>query len=142
MIMNKKFIWLVTLLLTLILGQSSYADCDKNQKHCNKFNQLTTELNLTAEQQEKVKEFKKQSKNSMKESYKQLKDLHNQIDALVTADKIDETKLDGLINQINQIRGAMLKNRIMIQHQVYTILTPEQKTKFQELKKQWGNKND
>ena len=77
----------------------------------------------------------------MKESYTQLKALRSQISTLVKADKLDEVKLDGLVAQVSKIRGVMLKNRILMQHKMYSLLTEKQKAKFQGLKKQWEEKH-
>lgn len=141
----KKFIWLATFAFALILGQQSFASCDKDPKHCrahHRFDKLATKLELTPEQKAKIKAYKAQSHNSMKANYKQLKALRSQINALVKADKIDEKKLDSLVEHANKIRGAMLKNRIIMQHQMYSLLNEKQKAKFHELKKKWEEKHN
>lgn len=141
-IMSKKLIWLATFALALIIGQPSFA-CDKGQ-NCNahhRLDKLAAELNLTPEQQAKIKAYKAQARASMKDNYAQLKALRGQINTLVKADKIDEAKLNSLVSQVNKIRGDMLKNRIMMQHEMYALLTAKQKIKFDELKKKWEEKH-
>lgn len=140
----KKLIWLATFTLAFILGQPSFASCDKDQKHCSahqRFDKLATALELTPEQKEKIKTYKEQARASMKENHTQLKALRSQITVLVKSDKIDEAKLDDLVAQVNKIKGAMLKSRIMMQHELYTLLTDKQKAKYQELKQQWEDKH-
>lgn len=140
----KKLIWLATFTLAFILGQPSFASCDKDQKHCSthqRLDKLATELELTPEKKEKIKTYKEQARASMKENYAQLRALRGQISALIKSDKIDEAKLDDLVAQVNKIKGAMLKSRIMIQHELYSLLTDKQKAKYQQLKQQWEDKH-
>lgn len=140
----KKLSWLVTIALALIFGQPSFASCDEDQKHCSahhRFDKLAMELELTPEQKTKIKAYKDQSRASMKASYTQLKALRSQINELIKSDKIDDAKLDNLVAQVNKIKGAMLKNRIMMQHEMYSLLTEKQKVKYQELKKKWEDKH-
>lgn len=61
---------------------------------------------------------------------------------MIQSNKIDEAKLDSLIEKISKIRGSMLKNRIMMQHQMFSLLNEKQKAKFLELKKKWYLKRD
>ena len=140
--MNKKFIWLSAFVLALTFGQASIA-CGGNSKHCSahhRFDKLASELELTPEQKEKINTYKEQARSSMKANYAQLKSLRGEISKLVQADKIDEAKLDSLVEQVNKIKGSMLKNRIMVQHEMYTLLTDKQKAKFQELKAKWQDR--
>lgn len=142
--MSKKFIWLSTILLALIIGQPSFA-CIGDSKHCNshhRLDMLAQELNLTTEQKAKLKAYKEKARASLKENYGQLRLLRNQINSLVKADKLDEAKLDTLIEKVNKIRGAMLKSKILMQHEMFSLLNDKQKAKFLELKEKWLLKND
>ncbi|MGM9453913.1 Spy/CpxP family protein refolding chaperone [Legionella bozemanae] len=137
--MNKKFILLSTIVLGLLLGQPSFA-CIGDSKHCNshhRFDRLAQELNLNAAQKAKLKAYREKARASLKENYAQLRLLRNQINSLLKAEKIDEPKLDALIEKVNRIRGSMLKTRIIIQHQMFALLNDKQKAKFLELKEKW-----
>ncbi|MCW8443694.1 Spy/CpxP family protein refolding chaperone [Fluoribacter gormanii] len=142
--MNKKLIWLATLALVLSLGQPSFA-CIGDLKHCNshhQFDKLAQELNLSADQKAKLKAYKEKAKVDFKENYAQLRLLRSQINSLVKTDKIDEAKLDALIEKVNKIRASMLKSKIMTQHQMFALLNDNQKAKFLELKKKWFMKHN
>ena len=137
--MSKKFIWLSAITLILSLVQPSFA-CTGNDKHCNthhRFDKLAKELNLTTDQKAKIKAYREQVRAHLKSNYAQLRSLREQINNLVKADTIDEAKLDSLIEQVNKIRGSMLKRKVMMQHEMYTLLNEKQKAKFLELKKKW-----
>ena len=135
----KKLIWLSTIALVLIIGQPSFA-CIGDSKQCNshqRFDKLAQELNLTADQKAKLKAYKEKAKTNFKENYAQLRILRSQINSLVKTDKIDEAKLDVLIEKVNKIRASMLKSKIMMQHEMFALLNDDQKAKFLELKKKW-----
>ncbi|WP_454780828.1 Spy/CpxP family protein refolding chaperone [Legionella sp. WA2022007384] len=135
----KKLIWLSTIALVLILGQPSFA-CIGDSKNCNsphRFDKLAQELNLTADQKAKLKAYKENAKANFKENYAQLRLLRSQINSLVQTDKIDEAKLDALIEKVNIIRASMLRSKIMMQHKMFALLNDNQKAKFLELKKKW-----
>nr|WP_238147823.1 hypothetical protein [Legionella pneumophila] len=73
-----------------------------------------------------------QAQKSIKENYRQLKAIKEQINALIANEKLDEAKLDSLINQRNKIAGTMLKNRVMMKNQIYNQLTNEQKSQYKK----------
>ncbi len=138
--MIKKFIWLSACALALTIGQPSFAcPAEKNPAkhcHCNASKNPVNKLSLTDEQKAKIKVLKTQARANLKANYKQLKELRQQMNTLAQAEKIDEAKLDNLINQRSKIKNAMLKNRILTQQQIYTLLTDKQKLQYQELMKQ------
>ncbi|KTD61962.1 Spy/CpxP family protein refolding chaperone [Legionella shakespearei] len=141
--MSKKIIWLSALLLSLFVVQPTVACSVSNSKHChcNDHKKLSKALNLTADQKAKIKAIRAQAKSGFKANYKQLHDLRVQINALAQTDTVDETKLDSLINQRNKIRAAMIKSQVMMQHQIYMLLTAQQKQQYLEIKKQQAAKH-
>ncbi|KTD51102.1 Spy/CpxP family protein refolding chaperone [Legionella quateirensis] len=136
--MSKKLIWLSVMTLALIIGQPSYAcPAEKNPSkpcHCNDSNKISQNLNLTPDQKAKIKAIRVQAKTQLKSNYKQLKLIRALINDLIKAEKIDEAKLDTLINQRSKIKGALLKSHILMRHQIYTLLTAQQKQQYQEIK--------
>ncbi|HHF7383348.1 TPA: Spy/CpxP family protein refolding chaperone, partial [Legionella anisa] len=102
-----------------------------------RFDRLAQELNLNADQKAKLKAYREKARASLKENYAQLRLLRNQINSLIKAEKLDEAKLDVLVEKVNKIRGSILKTRIIIQHQMLTLLNDKQKAKFLELKEKW-----
>ncbi|RUR15060.1 periplasmic heavy metal sensor [Legionella sp. km535] len=136
--MSKKLIWLSAITLALFIGQPSFAcPAEKNPSqpcHCNDSKKTSQNLNLTQEQKAKIKAIRVQARTQLKTSHKQLKVIRDQIDALIKAEKIDEAKLDQLISQRSKIKDAMLKTHILMRHQIYSLLTPQQKQHYQEIK--------
>lgn len=136
----KKFVWLSIVTLALIIGQPAVAcsteKCQSKHCHCDKHAKLSNHLNLTKEQKVKIKAIRIQARNNLKANYQQLKALRLQINALAQAEKVDEVKLDNLINQRNQVNGIMQKSHVLMQNQIYNLLTAQQKQKYIEFKKQ------
>ncbi|MDP3268973.1 MAG: Spy/CpxP family protein refolding chaperone [Legionella sp.] len=133
--MKLKFLWLPLFSLALAASQPAVA-CPTNSEgkkcHCtskNSYNQLS----LSGEQQTKIKAIKVQTHDSLKNTYHQIKELNKEIDVLVHATQLDEAKLDLLINQRNKLKGAVYKSRVMSRHQIYTLLTEEQKNKLKNV---------
>lgn len=138
--MSKKFIWLSIVVLSLTIGQTSFACAtDKNKTaHCDckqGSSRTTDKLNLTDEQKVKIQALKTQNLQTFKTNIQKLKAIRPQIISLINSDKMDETKLDALLAQRSQIKNSMVKNRIMMQHQIYSLLTEEQKSKYRDLTK-------
>jgi protein CpxP len=125
--MFNKFLVLPTLVLTLATSQIAFAErgefamCMKN---------AYKNLKLTSEQQTKIKTMKDQMMAGMKDKEVQMQAMHAEVKTLVQADTLDESKLDALVTQKKDIIGAMMKNKIMMRHEVYHLLTPKQKEEF------------
>lgn len=132
--MNKKLIWLSALTLAFTMGQTSFAcpadNAQAKQCHCNGHKSMTDKLSLTDDQKSKIKAIKTQARKSLKADHQQVKSLRSQINALVTTDKLDEKKLDDLINQLAKIKTAMLKSKTIMKNQIYNVLTVQQKAQY------------
>jgi len=147
--MNNKLAWIPALALGFIIAQPGFADSTATQqpaKNCggtlHGYKELSGKLNLTDEQKVKIKALKDQLMTNSKASYQQLKALRQQMGMLAGSDTVDEAKLDALISQRNQIKATLIKNRVMMQHQIYTMLTDQQKAQYMAMKKKWAEKQD
>ncbi|MGL6028308.1 MAG: Spy/CpxP family protein refolding chaperone [Legionella sp.] len=143
--MNTKFLWLPAIALSFMLGQPTQA-CPTEKAntpcHCSsKMKQLSDNLSLSDAQKIQVKTIRKQAHTRAKANYKELKNIKAQINALIKTNKIDEAKLDALIAQRSTLQAAMLKNHILMQHQIYGLLNDKQKAQFDALKKQQESKH-
>lgn len=111
------------------------------------------ELDLTDTQQQQMKALRQANREAMKGNYGEnhaaMQVSHQQMQALLLAEDFDETAVRGLAQQMSEQqverRMAMLAKR----HEMLNILTPEQKTKYQQLKAEraeqcearWAEKN-
>ncbi|OGX13937.1 MAG: hypothetical protein A2351_07080 [Omnitrophica bacterium RIFOXYB12_FULL_50_7] len=98
------------------------------------------ELNLTPEQKEKLKvqrEAKKENNKAVREQLKvKMQALHE------TIAKPDTTRADvnGLVSEVNALKGQMFSKKIDGVFAMKEILTPEQFAKMQEQRKGWMEK--
>lgn len=105
-------------------------------------------LDLTQEQKNQISAIKEKYKEQMKSNREEYKKLLSSMHDLIKSDKIDNAKLDDLINQKKELVASQFKLRIQMKHEIYHILTPSQQkqldTMMQEIKqvKQNNNKED
>ncbi len=101
---------------------------------------MMRELNLTAEQRDKMRDFRQTDRNDMQTERQahrdQMRALHQQENKLMMGANFDEKAAHNLAKQMVDIQAAnrveMMKNRF----EMMSILTPEQKAKFTELQEQ------
>ena len=94
---------------------------------------LTKKLNLTAEQKTKIMAIRTQVKSDIQAKRQDMRTVHMQINDLYKTSPLDESKLDGYINQEKETFGAILKIRLMERRDIANLLTDEQKTKLNEM---------
>ncbi|KTC65976.1 envelope stress induced periplasmic protein (plasmid) [Legionella adelaidensis] len=129
----KKIITLSFLALTLI-ATTAFAHMGMGGCHC--MGQMMQELNLTPDQQKQIQQIKDQMKSQMQSNREQMQSLRTQMQTLIKSDKIDEAKLDSLVNQKKELMGTMMKAKIKMKNQIYNLLDAQQKTKFASMMEQ------
>lgn len=142
--MNRKVLGLVTLVVSIALCQITFADNHSTkssmQASCPCKNKFFKKLDLTPEQQTQIKAIKEQANVQRAVKQKEIVAIDNQIQELTRAEQLDEAKLDMLLNQKKEIMASLIKNKIIVKHQVYNILTAQQKDKYNEMIKEWEKK--
>ena len=142
--MNKKLFWLIAFTFSVALCQPIYADQHKDesakQVSCPCKKMWVKTLDLNDEQQAKMKAIRAQARAVKKKKKDELITINNQIQELIKLNELDESKLDVLINQKKEIMGTLMKSRAMTKHQMYNVLTPAQRAKYEDLTKEKGKK--
>lgn len=135
----KKWIKIAALSLALPLSLSVNAKAmDSMQGHRGGMKNIISQLDLTQEQKQDVKTIMQQAKGNVDRQSRQALRAEHQAErlALLNSETFDEQKAREMIashqQQMSEKQLAMLKT----QHQVYQILTPEQRVKFAELMSQ------
>lgn len=135
--MYKKILGIMALVFSMGMSQSVLADstsCGEGLKS------MLQSLNLTDAQKEKIKPMVEQQKTAMKDLHTQLHDVDTQIDKQLSTTPVDQSALEGLVDKKGQLIGSMIKSKLMIRAQMFTILTAEQKAKLQQMFKQVEDK--
>ncbi|GAB2642917.1 CpxP family protein [Vibrio panuliri] len=105
---------------------------------------MMKQLDLTDAQKEQLKEMREANKAQMKENYQanfearkaERQAHHEQVQQLVLADNFDQAAANDLAKQMVEKQTERKVKMLEKQHQMLSILTPEQKTKFVELSKE------
>ncbi|MGR5389927.1 CpxP family protein [Vibrio crassostreae] len=150
--MTKKLV-LAAAALPLIFGTASayaYGGGDKGDHKgmhgkCSGFDKkVMRQLDLTDAQKAELKEMREANRAEMKEKHSgnkadkmaKMKAHQEKVQALVLADNFDEAAANDLASQMvekqTERRVAMLKK----QHQMMSVLTPEQKTQLKEIQQE------
>ncbi|MCP0913451.1 MULTISPECIES: Spy/CpxP family protein refolding chaperone [Legionella] len=135
--MMKQIILLPLLALSLAFSPVTFANKGDGHCTCMHMKKMMQELNLTPEQQTKIKEIKDNAKSNMQAKREEMMSLKKQMKELVRSEKMDEAKLDQLINQKKELMASKMKAKIMMKNQIYNVLDAQQKAKFAAMMDKW-----
>jgi protein CpxP len=91
---------------------------------------LTRKFDLTAAQQTEVKQMWQAEKPSVVPLVQQLAQLHKQMIAATANGNFDQAKVTAIANQQSQVLSQLIVEKAKLTSKFYTLLTPEQRTKF------------
>lgn len=130
--MYKKIVGIAVIACSLAFSQLSFA----HSSHCGKgLSQMIASLKLTEAQQEKIKPALAQLKLSIKDNVAKMKDIEGQINQQVSSATMDQTVVNGLVDQKVQLIGNIIKAKIMAKNQVVQVLDASQKSQLQTMMK-------
>lgn len=95
--------------------------------HDQKIDEMKAELNLTPEQEAKLKAIKEKNKMFMDVKRKEMREIFHQADELSMAENIDQMKLDALARKAGKMRSETLKHHVILRHEIRQILTEDQR---------------
>jgi Spy/CpxP family protein refolding chaperone len=99
---------------------------------------MITQLNLTDEQRAKVEEIHLNVQKGMIPLRNNIQEKNAQLRTLKMSDDYDELAVNALIEEIGELRTAMMAMRTGHQQQVRKVLTEEQRIKFDTMRQQRG----
>lgn len=143
--MIKQFILAPVIALSLSAVQPVFADQHKDYQdkgicHCKQMAKMADKLDLTKDQKAKIKAIKETGIKTMKTDSDELRQIRKEMKNLVKSDKMDEAKLEKLIDRKKAIIASMWKEKTMLTHQMYQVLDAKQKEKFSKLMDKWEEK--
>lgn len=101
---------------------------------------LKENLNLTPEQEAKVKDFQKARAEERKASREQMRKVQSELRDLLKDPKADQKKIDGLIDQLSKIRADRFKAMLQQRKEFQKLFTPEQQEKLKNLRERFANR--
>ncbi|WP_133129272.1 Spy/CpxP family protein refolding chaperone [Legionella yabuuchiae] len=142
--MKKSLVLLPILALSLSFSPITYADTQmKAECPCKRMEQMkkiTKDLDLTADQKKQIDAIKEDSKKQLMDIHQQMMNLKKQMKDLVTVDKLDESKVDELVNQKKELVAEKTKLMLQTKNKIYNVLNAEQKQKYESMLEQWQQK--
>ena len=99
-------------------------------------------LELTPEQQSKFDGARKARQEEEKAFREEMGRLRPLLREAMKDPKADQKKIDGLIDQLSQVRAARLKSLVRTHRDLEKVLTPEQLEKFRQARSRHGMRHD
>lgn len=97
-------------------------------------------LDLTEAQQTQVNEIMSKQRTEMKAAMGDRRAHRDEMKTLVEQDTFDAAKADQLIAQQQEKERAVKVNMLRTQHEIYKVLTPEQREKAKVIRAEWKEK--
>ena len=101
---------------------------------------MMTQMDLTAEQQMKVDQIMQKQRTEMTASMESRRVHREEMKSLVEQDTFDNAKAERLIKQQQDQERAAKLAMLRSQHEVYKVLTPEQREKAKVVRAEWKEK--
>lgn len=142
--MAKKILLASIILPLAISAGSAFAYGGKDHRgshngcHAGMDRSMMKDLNLTDDQKTQLKELRQSNKDAMKRDGKnpaQYEAHRSQLNELLMSDTFDSAKAKALAEQMSGKHTERQVEKLSKQHQMLSILTPEQKTQFIEQQK-------
>jgi len=97
------------------------------------FNKMATELGLSGQQKQDVKDIFVKIRPQTATLIKQLKTERRSLRTLIQADAVDETAIRAQSARVAAVEADLAVQKAHVAQQIRTVLTPEQVQKFKEL---------
>ncbi|MDH4286455.1 MAG: Spy/CpxP family protein refolding chaperone [Gallionella sp.] len=98
------------------------------------------ELNLTADQKDKLAKIRKAMRSKMWPLMGEMMDIRDRLHDLYDADKQDATAINKQYEELGKVRKQMVDNAVDAHNRINDMLTPEQRKKHGEIHRGYGPK--
>ncbi len=103
---------------------------------------MAQELNLSDAQKSQIKAILDPVNSTMASSHTKFAELHKQLETATANGNFDEAQVRSIANQQAQLTADMMVEHERAKSKIYNLLTPEQRTKFDELHKHHGPRGE
>lgn len=142
--LNHLFIFLI---LFLSVNFASAQNDDGNppsnnfERPQNRIN-LLRELSLNQDQIRQIRIINRDIKPLRQDALERLETARQKLDESVYADSADEAEIQANIHEVNEAQAEMLKLRIRSELAIRKVLTPEQLSKFREIRRNFAERKN
>jgi Spy/CpxP family protein refolding chaperone len=127
----RRLMTVVLAIMMLSIMQVS-AQSQKGQNQRGDEENPLTSLNLSEKQETQAKEFHSQMKEKITPIQLDVKEKEIQLQKLMIADEIDESAVFAKVDEISALKAEIQKARLLSKIQIRSILTKDQRIKFDE----------
>ena len=96
-----------------------------------------SQLDLTAQQQDQIKQIFDQQKPAREEKMHAMRGSMMALKKATQADAYDHNQVQEIANQQAKLQADLIMLRADTRHQVYAVLTPEQRQKWEDQRQKW-----
>ncbi|HEY5885472.1 MAG TPA: Spy/CpxP family protein refolding chaperone [Pyrinomonadaceae bacterium] len=111
---------------------------ERGKHHARMMEHVTRELGLSAEQQTQVKALFEGMHTAEEARHTKRDELRKQLDEATKDGQFDETRVRAIANEQAALMADSVVEHERMKSKIYAILTPEQRTKAEELHKRGG----
>ena len=128
-----------TMAITLAHGQNTSSDDHRRAHHhkgAERLERMAEHLDLTDQQQEKIKQIRSSKAKQQIDRQNQVRELRAQLMTAMSQDQVDKSQVNSLIEQIGELRTSGDKDRADTMIAIREVLTDEQRLIFDQHKSQ------
>jgi len=137
---NKNLVMLVAAVLGLFFLKEAYAQPFNEGPGRGGAGKIFEKLNLTPEQETKIREFQKSERQSAKAIHSDMEKKREALKVELDKPVSDQAKIKTLVAEMKDIHGKLIEQRVNGALKMKEILTPEQFAKFKDSLKQFEKK--
>ena len=140
---SKIQVLVVALALTLVAGAAVSQEVERHHMRGHgMFGEMLPfrAVDLSDAQRDQIKQLRENARPTMQPLFQQARQNHEAMVQLITSGNFDQAKAQALANQSAQIHAQMEAQHALLASQAYQLLTPEQKTKMNQVlaeRQQW-----
>lgn len=119
-------------------GKKQHSEIRHHHKHGGMG--MLKQLDLTEAQQAQVKQIMDKQRTEMKAAMSDRRAHREEMKSIVEQDRFDAAKAERLIAQQQEQERATKLSMLRTQHEIYKVLTPEQREKAKVIRAEWKEK--
>jgi len=133
---KKSLLAIGAVALAALLAVVAHAQLAPRRGHGMQHGRMFETLNLTDAQKKSISDIFAANRESTRPLMQQLRDQHRALNDASQKQPFDESTVRFQAQELSKIQSEMMVRRAAVMNQVSAVLTPDQRTKLQELKAQ------
>jgi Spy/CpxP family protein refolding chaperone len=98
--------------------------------------EILRQLNLSQDQFKSIRKLLGENQPKVRDAQREFRDAQEALDDAIYADTVDEATVQGLVKRVGEAQATLIRLRTANEFAIRRVLTPEQVTKFRDLRKE------